>query len=133
MAKEGRLSTAARHKADLLLVCLLLGITGTVFAALSAARAEGERVVITVDGAVYGTYALFENRRIPIADADGHVGNTAVIEDRSVYMETADCPDRLCVRQGSIDRTMESIVCLPHRVVITISGAEEAEYDGIVQ
>jgi hypothetical protein len=35
-------------------------------------------------------------------------------------MEYADCPDKLCIRQGIVSRSGERIVCLPNRVSITI-------------
>ena len=49
-------------------------------------------------------------------------------------MEDADCPDRLCVKQGRIKKVGESIVCLPHKVVIEIVGEkEEAGVDAVTQ
>ena len=38
-------------------------------------------------------------------------------------MTDADCPDKLCVKTGRISKTGETIVCLPHRVVVEIIGA----------
>ncbi len=43
-------------------------------------------------------------------------------------MDKADCPDKLCVKQGKISKSGESIICLPHKVVVKIS-AEERESD----
>jgi hypothetical protein len=36
-------------------------------------------------------------------------------------VEAADCPDKLCVSHREIFREGESIVCLPHRVVVTVT------------
>ena len=44
-------------------------------------------------------------------------------------MKDADCPDRLCVKQGSISKNGESIVCLPHKVIVTVTGGDGADYD----
>ena len=30
----------------------------------------------------------------------------------------ADCPDKLCTKQPAVDKNGESIICLPHQVVI---------------
>lgn len=35
-------------------------------------------------------------------------------------MEEADCPDKLCVKKGGVYRVSESIICLPHEVVVEI-------------
>ena len=42
-------------------------------------------------------------------------------------MESASCPDRLCVKQGTKSQVGDTIVCLPHRLVATVISAEEAE------
>ena len=47
-------------------------------------------------------------------------------------MEEADCPDRLCVRQGAVSRVGESIICLPHELVVTVEGEEmDGGLDGV--
>jgi hypothetical protein len=46
-------------------------------------------------------------------------------------MTAADCPDKLCVKQRSIAKEGETIVCLPHRVVVKISGGERPVIDGV--
>ena len=35
-------------------------------------------------------------------------------------MSEADCPDRLCVKQGEITNGIYPIVCLPHRLTVRI-------------
>ena len=45
-------------------------------------------------------------------------------------MIEADCPDRLCVKQKAICKNGETIVCLPHKVVVEIRSQEENLLDG---
>lgn len=98
-------------------------------------------VVITVDGQEYYTGRLIENgaeeknakstvgdkREI---DVDGH--NKVVIAGGEVWMDSADCPDKLCVGQGRISRSGQTIICLPNKVMVTIKGGK-SEYDGVAQ
>ncbi len=51
-------------------------------------------------------------------------GNVVCIDDGCVYMKSADCPDGLCVKQGKISKSNQSIICLPHRVVVKLVGAD---------
>ncbi len=44
------------------------------------------------------------------------VGNTICIESDGVSMTEADCPDKLCVRQGKIKSG--AIICLPNKVSV---------------
>ena len=46
--------------------------------------------------------------------------NRLIIKDGKAYMETATCPDGICVNHNPIFRDGESIVCLPNGVVVTI-------------
>ncbi len=119
--------------ADVMLLAALLLLCAAAFLFLRIGEKAGETVVITVDGDVFGRYDLSEAQTVPIEADDGHVENTVVIENGSVHMEEADCPDRLCIRQGAISHANEAIVCLPHKIVITINGGRTGEYDGIVK
>lgn len=94
---------------------------------------EGARVQIRQNGEVYAEYSLAEDREVRIADGASGGSNVLVVKSGRVYVSEADCPDKLCVEQKSISRTGESIVCLPHKLVITITGGEEAAYDGFAQ
>ena len=46
-------------------------------------------------------------------------------------MEDADCPDKVCVKTGKIKKPGQTIVCLPHRTVIEITG-DNADIDAAV-
>ena len=91
----------------------------------------GERVVVMVDGALFGEYRLSEEQ---VIDVDNVLGaNRIVIQNGSAYMEMADCPDKYCMTYQPISKTNESIICLPHRLVVQVEGADVTELDGIVR
>ncbi len=101
----------------------ILIIALVLFLVLSP-RENGDRVRVTVDGALYGEFPLDEERRITL----GGGTNTFVIENGRVKMEEADCPDKICIRQGWISHTSECITCLPNRVVLEIiKSSDEVE------
>lgn len=78
---------------------------------------ENALVRITVNGVLYGEYTLNENQEISIGDT-----NVCVIEDGSVYMKSADCPDQICVKTKPIHTRAGSIICLPNKVSVEIVG-----------
>ena len=39
-----------------------------------------------------------------------------------IRMKSADCPDQVCVHQGWISDSTVPIVCLPHQVIIEVTG-----------
>lgn len=124
------------NKRDGILVLVLLvlaGVSYLVFA--SGTSTEGNQVVITIDGTVYGSYPLNQNKEIEIKTENGL--NTVIIEEGKVYMKDADCPDQYCVKQGKISHSKETLVCLPHKLVVEVrvqeSSLEENDIDVIAQ
>lgn len=108
----------------LALLCWVVPRAAGIFAGKDASR-----VRITVGGEEYGTYSLSEDQTIEIHDT-----NVCEIKDGEVNMIQADCPDQLCIHQGPIRIQGETIVCLPNRVVVEITGKDkEEQLDGVVQ
>ena len=50
------------------------------------------------------------------------------ITPAGVYVSECNCPDRICVNTGKIEKTGESIVCVPAGVSLTVIG-DKGEYD----
>jgi len=72
-------------------------------------------------------------KELPLnADAEfeitGEYVNRAVIRDGRVCIEASDCPGSDCVHSGWIDKGGRSIVCLPNRVEIRISGESDVDF-----
>lgn len=118
-------------KSDMvLLACIFLVLLACVVLFQFFWRQAGGRVTVTVDGEVYGTYSLDDDRTVEIK-ADGKVTNVLEIHSGSADIVSADCPDKLCVRQRAVSRRRETIVCLPNKVVVEVMGAKEAELDAV--
>ncbi|RZS93016.1 NusG domain II-containing protein [Cuneatibacter caecimuris] len=84
---------------------------------------QGGYAEIQVGSEIIERIPMSEPCRKIIAGTGGT--NTLVIEGGIARIEEADCPDRLCVRQGGISKNGQSIICLPHQLVVRI--VEEAE------
>ena len=46
--------------------------------------------------------------------------STILIKDKKISITHANCHDSLCVDQGSKSKVGDSIVCLPHKVVVSV-------------
>ena len=54
---------------------------------------------------------------------NGRVGpSTLEVEGKRIRMKEANCPDKICVRQGWIEKPGDSIVCIPGEILIRIEG-----------
>lgn len=115
-------------KADLILMAaiVILGLGISIF--LAAGSHQGNKVEITKDGKLWGTYSLDGEHKITIRD--GKELNVVKISGGKVTMESANCKNQVCVHHSPVSRTGESIVCLPHKIVVSIKG-EDNEFDTI--
>lgn len=93
---------------------------------------SGDSVLITVDGTVYKTLPLEEDTVLDIPGAGGGI-NHLEIKNGAARITDADCPDKLCVHQKKIKNQGESLICLPHKVIVQVSSQQknEIELDGI--
>lgn len=106
-------------KNDVVLGGGILAIALVLFLVMHLTRNEaGNQIQITVDGVVYGTYSLEKNQVIEVKEEDFY--NRIRIQDGAAYMEEANCPDGYCEEQGKISGHTQTIVCLPHKLVVEV-------------
>ena len=88
--------------------------------------------VIKQDGAVIEQIDLSKIEGVLTFPVDGEnrCWNTVVAEKGRIRVESASCPDQICVNQGWITDDAVPIVCLPNKLVIEISGGE-GELDAV--
>lgn len=113
-------------KNDVVLGGGILVIALVLFLVMHLTRNEaGNQIQITVDGEVYGTYSLEKNQVIEVKEKDFY--NRIRIQDGVAYMEEANCPDGYCEEQGKINNRTQTIVCLPHKLVVEIEEIENSD------
>lgn len=115
------------HRNDAILIAALLILGGALALFLRLTRQEGGTVRVQVDGETVMELPLSEGTRIVLGEG-GHT-NTLVIADGAARVEQADCPDQVCVDHGAIRYAGESIVCLPHKLVVSVEGGQESGID----
>lgn len=113
----------------LLLGCLLIvSLTLLIFQFTSISK--GDFLVVTQDGKDIGRFFLTEEKEIPILNENGEF-NLLIIQENEAYIKEANCPDGLCIKQHPISRQGESLICLPHRLVVTIESLQKSDVDGV--
>ena len=86
------------------------------------------RAVIKVDGELYKEIKLQDNYNNFI-EINSNLGyNKIDIQGKTVKITHSDCQDKLCIKQESISKPFESIVCLPARLIVYIEGDTELDY-----
>lgn len=108
-------------KNDILLITSLLLAALLAWGLLRLTRVRGAEAIVTVDGETVATLPLSMDATLDVGAGEGF-SNVVEVSGGRVRVSDADCPDRLCVRMGWISRDGESVVCLPHKLVVTVRG-----------
>ena len=120
-----------RYKSDLILISIvmLVGVFALVFQHLS--MKTGGTVKVYINGKEVKSFSLDEDTEYKIvADSDSErlpddadeseEYNILVIKNGKAYISEADCHEQICVKHNAISKTGETIVCLPHSLVIEV-------------
>lgn len=112
-----------KYKKDIIVVFIVLTVALAFYITLHFINKKpAETVEIYKEDTLIGSYSLNNNGKHEIKFGD-HI-NYITIENGTVFMEGANCPDKLCVKQGKITNSGESIICLPHKIVVKIVAKE---------
>lgn len=130
--EKGVVKNAVNQKAknDIVLVVSLLLVVIIATIGLFLFKGEGNTVVVTVDGKVWGEYSLEEENVINITTKNGN--NVLVIKDNKAYISSASCPDGICSAHRPINHNGASIICLPNKVVVEVKTKDTTQPDIIV-
>ncbi|MBO5322199.1 MAG: NusG domain II-containing protein [Clostridia bacterium] len=104
---------------DVILIAAILLVAILSFLIFKSSLKNGENAVITVEGETVAVLTLSEDTTKTIETKYGI--NEVTIMDKTVFVSNADCPDKICVEHREISRVGETIVCLPHKLVVEIS------------
>lgn len=115
-------------KRDIILAGAVIAAALVMYILIRVFSSEsGNEAMIRLDGEIYGTYDLNEDQTIEVVTDAGR--NVVRIENGEAFMEEADCPDGYCKNQGKISHLNETIVCLPHKLVVEVVSEADASDD----
>ncbi|MBR0208662.1 MAG: NusG domain II-containing protein [Oscillospiraceae bacterium] len=117
-----------KHRADLIVIGAMLLLALVLWLVIGATRKEGGQVVVSVNGVETERHPLSVDGTYPLNGGS----NILVISGGEAWLSEANCPDLLCVRQGKIRYTGQSIICLPNRLTVTVEGGEPNDVDFVV-
>lgn len=111
---------------DLIIIVslLLLSILMAFFVQRFKSNIDGDYLLVELNGEEYGKYPLNEDKTFKIEIGNGEY-NTVEIKDGKVKMIEANCRDLICTHMPTISKDGETIVCLPHRLILEIVGNDK--------
>ncbi len=118
----------ARRRNDLLLIAGVLAAALIGLLLWLLLRTPGSTAVVLIDGVEAARYPLDTPAQM-VLQLDEDWSNRLVIRDGKAFITAANCPDQICVKHAGISYVGDTIVCLPHKLVIRIDGAQDGAPD----
>ena len=119
-------------KMDIAIIIILLGVSiipNVAFYFINNRNYNVLTAVITVEGKEYKSLEIDNKKEEEILVKVDHGFNKIKIKDGNVTMIEADCRDEVCLRTSAISKPGQTIVCLPHKLVVEIKGEVKDQED----
>ncbi len=106
----------------LIILVLIVSIISIIIIGKATSNYDTTYAEIYVDGNLYKKYSLDKNLNEVVTIETKHGKNIIEIEGYNVRMIESSCINKLCIKQGTIHKQGQLIVCLPNKVVVQIIG-----------
>ena len=95
-------------------------------------KGHPDGVEVFVDGKLYATYSLTEfekPKKIEVVTEYGK--NVLQMDCDGVSIIDASCPDKRDVKAGKITKAGQTIICVPNRVLVKLTGKSDSNVDKV--
>ncbi len=122
------------NKSDIKLIIIILLIAITVLFVIAIIdKNNSKEALVYYDNNLVLTIDL-NNSEEKIYIVDGFNGEVKIIAGNGkIKVDEEESPLHLCSKQGFIEESYESIVCLPNKIVIKISSKKKKDLDTILR
>ena len=107
-----------KYRLDVLLIALLLLLSLSLLLFVLLDKEDGAIAVVEVNGVTVGSYPLSVDGVFPLNGGT----NVLIIEEGTARLVESQCPDHTCERTGRVRYVGQTIVCLPNRLSVTVTG-----------
>lgn len=110
-------------KRTYVLIITVLIVIGILFIAQSLQK-NGRYIEVKLNNESIGIYSLNENKTYKLNGGN----NILIVEDGYAYINSANCPDKICIKQGKINKEGQCITCLPNKITVTVVGGSDIDF-----
>lgn len=117
---------------DLVVALLVLAAAGLILWAFRPAPGNFLTATVVLDGETLAQFPLSDLTEPATYDVPGaDYPITLELDHGRVRVLHSDCPSQDCVHTGWVARSGGQIVCLPNRMVVSVTGTQKAEVDAV--
>lgn len=122
-------------KMDYVIIIALIAISllssGIILYSSARNKYQSQYIEISINGDLYKSIPFSSQTEETINIKTDMGENIIKISKGYAQIVDADCPDKICIKDGAISRPGQSLVCLPNRVVVEIKGIKNQETDAV--
>jgi hypothetical protein len=119
--EEAQATLKIKYRKDVIFISAVLLLAVTVLLIFTLTKKEGASVIVEIDGTVAGEYPLSVNGEFVLNGGT----NVLTIENGTARISDSSCPDHICENKGKIKYVGQTIVCLPNKLTVTVSGVSD--------
>ena len=109
-----------------LIVCAVaISIAAAIFVWLPSNSDNMGMARVFIDNALVAELPLDTDCEYTAKSGDGI--NIVEVSEGRVHIKSANCADEYCVKQGYISHGGQTLICLPHRLVVELAVSDEGE------
>ena len=114
-----------KYKNDIILFTIIITICLIMILIVNSASKESRYANVYYDGKIIKKIDLNINNTYNVKGYNGNV--KIVVYNKKIKVAEENSPKHLCSKQGYINKSYESIICLPNKIVIEISGNDSID------
>lgn len=112
---------------DFIVVGTALAVSVVLFV-LSFSGGERLTATVSLDGEIVRQVELYELDSSEIISVGGC---EILLEKDGVTFLSSECPDKLCVKRGRLERAGDTMACLPERVAVVLKAEKGNTADAV--
>ena len=117
----------------ILILIFLSFVPEIIFGIAMGKSYNGTYAEITVSGKLYNKIPLSEHKGEETLEVKTDYGyNMIDIYNDSIKIIDADCKDKICIKSGSISHSGESLICLPHKLMVEVKNYNNQDDNDII-
>lgn len=108
-------------KTDIILIIIVLIVSLIVLVFVrSSSNKEKINAVIYVNGEKFQQIDLLKEKDLRQIEINSKLQVVVEVENGAIRFASSQCPDKLCVKSGTLSRLHDTAACLPANVAIVI-------------
>ena len=111
----------AKYRKDIIFISAILLLSIAILLVFTLTKKDGATVTVEIDGKVSGEYPLSVDGEFILNGGT----NVLTIENGTARISDSSCPDHICENKGKIKYVGQTIVCLPNKLTVTVTGESE--------